>query len=206
MNKTSIITFSLENKISRFKCINTFFLKLFAIIIMTIDHVGAIIGTEILEGFSFLTSSNLISQDTYILLRSIGRLAFPIFCYLIAEGFFYTRNVCKYALRLLIFAFVSQIPYSLGIYKTFVNLKKLNVFFTLTLGLILVIIVDKCIELCKEKKDNAKSIIFIIIAILSTLGITHFAAISNSSYEWYGILLVLSFASGCDLFYISVYE
>lgn len=193
MNKLSIPDFNLENKISNYKCINTFFLKLFAIIIMTIDHIGAIIGTERFEDSNYITISNLIPYDTYVLLRSIGRLAFPIFCYLIAEGFFYTRNVYKYALRLLIFAFVSQIPFSLGIHKLFINYKELNVFFTLTLGLISIIIVDKCITLYKKNKDTETKYLFILLSVICTLIITLFANFLTSDYEWYGVLLVLSF-------------
>jgi hypothetical protein len=94
-------------------------LKWIAIITMTIDHVGAIIYPE---------------QPFF---RIIGRLAFPIFSYLLILGSETTRNVKNYFLRLLIFAFISQIPYQLAFgYQPF---EKLNIFFTLSFSLIFLV-------------------------------------------------------------------
>jgi len=85
---------------------------------MTIDHVGAILYTE------------------YIFLRLIGRLAFPIFCYLIILGIESTRNLMNYFKRLFIFAIFSQIPYFLAFgYKPF---ESLNIFFTLSFGVLFI--------------------------------------------------------------------
>lgn len=89
-------------------------LKLIAIITMTIDHLGAIIFTQ------------------NVILRVIGRIAFPIFSYLLVLGFESTRNVNNYLLRLFIFAIISQLPFSLALgYGLF---ESLNIFFTLLFG------------------------------------------------------------------------
>jgi len=81
---------------------------------MTIDHVGAFIYPE------------------YVVLRIIGRIAFPIFGYLLILGTENTRNIRNYFLRLIVFAVISQIPYFLvhG-YEPF---ETLNIFFTLSFG------------------------------------------------------------------------
>lgn len=87
-------------------------IKVIAIICMLIDHIG------------------LIFFPSIETLRIIGRLAFPIFAYQIAQGYTYTSNVNKYMFRLWIFAIISQIPYSL-VLDTF----RFNVIFTLAISL-----------------------------------------------------------------------
>jgi len=91
-------------------------LKWIAIATMTVDHIGAVIYPE------------------YIILRIIGRLAFPIFCYLLVLGMETTRNPKNYLMRLLIFAVISQAPFYLALgYAPF---EMLNIFFTLSFGVL----------------------------------------------------------------------
>ena len=73
--------------------------------------------------------------------RGIGRLAFPVFCFLIVEGFFYTRNRWKYLVRLLIFAAVSQVPFCLLVFP---QSKKphADTIFTLAAGYVLIWCID----------------------------------------------------------------
>ncbi|MHA1898537.1 MAG: TraX family protein, partial [Promethearchaeota archaeon] len=61
---------------------------------MVFDHIGAVLYPR-------------------IILRIIGRLAFPIFAFLIVEGYERTRDPKKYLLRLFLWGMVSQIPFSL---------------------------------------------------------------------------------------------
>ncbi|WP_051932041.1 TraX family protein [Clostridium sp. KNHs214] len=96
-------------------------LKLIAIIVMLIDHTGA-----------------LLFPKVYIL-RVIGRLAFPIFAYFISEGYIKTSDVEKYKKRLFVFALISQIPF----YLAFKNIVYLNIFFTLFLGLYAIKVYDE---------------------------------------------------------------
>ncbi|MCJ7714565.1 conjugal transfer protein TraX, partial [Candidatus Bathyarchaeota archaeon] len=89
-------------------------IKLFALATMTIDHIGYTL-------FPDLT-----------ILRIIGRLAFPLFAYLIALGLNSTKKPSKYLLSLLIFGFISQIPYFLVF--NIQPFERLNIFFSLFLG------------------------------------------------------------------------
>ena len=95
-----------------------FDLKCIAVFSMLVDHMGAY----------------LYPSQTWM--RYVGRLAFPIFGFLIVEGFLHTRNVKKYMGRLLLFALISEIPYDLVRYNTLVYRDRQNIFFTLLLALI----------------------------------------------------------------------
>ncbi len=95
----------------KFKCLDAFTLKIIAIAAMTVDHVG------------FLFFPNII------LLRVVGRLTFPIMGFFIAQGFYHTGNIRKYASRLTLFALISAWPCYLAFGWT------LNIFFTLLAGL-----------------------------------------------------------------------
>ena len=76
-------------------------------------------------------------------LNIIGRLAFPIFAFQLAIGYTHTHDISKYAKRLALFAFISQIPLSIFTYFIFGTAIYLNIFFTLLFGLISLLIYDK---------------------------------------------------------------
>ena len=99
-------------------------LKALAMLVMLIDHIGAFIIDE--------------NAPIYMNLRTIGRLAFPIFCFLIAEGAYYTKSMPKYLARLAAFAFISSPPYNLVHGSKWYSTENVNVFFTLFLGLLAV--------------------------------------------------------------------
>lgn len=98
-----------------------FALKLLAIITMTIDHTG---------GFFFAHDINWVI---------VGRLAFPIFAWGIANGYAHTKDAYAYMSRLLGFAVLSQIPFSLGYVHLGYDPTILNIFFTLAIGLLAII-------------------------------------------------------------------
>lgn len=99
---------------------NTGFLKLIAIITMIIDHTGAL----------------FFNQRSFYYLRYIGRLAMPLFCWCMVVGACKSRNVYRYALRVLLTGVLSQPLYALTMHH---SIWELNIFFTLFLGLTAII-------------------------------------------------------------------
>lgn len=107
-------------------------LKMTAIITMLIDHIGAVVLARLLIS----GQGNTWIYQLYFVLRTIGRIAFPIFCFLLVEGFKHTGNHKKYALRLFVFALISEIPFDLALSSSILELEYQNVFFTLFIGLL----------------------------------------------------------------------
>lgn len=140
-------------------------LKLVAIFIMLIDHIGATILEKILymrgmaeidwnnvqEVDKFYAENNLLSTIDAIM-RTVGRLAFPIFCFLLVEGILHTHNKWKYASRLAIFALISEIPFDLALRSRPFDFTYQNVFFTLLIGLLVMIGFETIDTVLKDKK------------------------------------------------------
>lgn len=92
-------------------------LKIFACICMLIDHTGLV-----------LCGNNQV-------MRSVGRLAFPVFAFLIAEGVRHTSDIRRYMSRMAVLALVSEVPFDLAICGSVYDMQSQNVFFTLLMGL-----------------------------------------------------------------------
>lgn len=137
-------------------------LKVIAILSMVIDHCACFLMNE--------------STMAYEVMRCVGRIAFPVFAFLVAEGFAHTRNRKKYFGQLLVFAVVSEIPWYLlnGADGTH------NVMFTLALGVVALAVFEKL------KKDST-------LCICTILFIAWFATWSGVDYEWQGVLMIVVF-------------
>jgi hypothetical protein len=184
---------------------STFVLKLIAIITMLIDHTGAV----------FISPEK--NPWLYLLFRGVGRLAFPIFVFLIVEGFYHTKNVKKYLLRMGIFAFISEIPFDLAFYHERFHVNTLNdignaltdpsdslglvmlrlnsyqnVFFTLFLGLLLITLMDMV-----EKRFSKPTLYNIfssnIMDALLTVGFCAAAYFLKTDYAVAGILMFVAY-------------
>lgn len=124
-------------------------LKIIALISMFIDHIGAgilifylrSIDPETVQQFESHTAYTQYINDLtrlYDIIRGIGRLAFPIFCFLLVQGFCHTHDRKKYALRLSAFCLISELPFDLAFFHNPFYIYKQNVFFTLLIGLLVI--------------------------------------------------------------------
>lgn len=155
------------------KCLNSFYLKIIAVITMTIDHIGAV----------------LLSQ--YIILRVIGRIAFPIYCFLLVNGFLHTRSLKKYIGRLAVFAMISEVFFDRVFFGHFVDMRYQNVFFTLLIGMIML----AWIEWIRRNLNQNMSLRIISYAIEGVIVILACGAayFFQTDYSFYGILMIYWF-------------
>ena len=116
-------------------------LKLIAVITMLIDHIGAFILSDLPAGEIVLLATGDFTFTVYNAFRLVGRTAFPIYCFLIAEGAVHTRNRIRYGCNLLIFACISEIPWDL-IHADSLLYERQNVFFTLLFGYLCICVYD----------------------------------------------------------------
>ena len=147
-----------------FRCLSAAVLKWTAILTMLIDHVGA----AVLAGLAKKHQGwgvGVFSRDFYYATRVIGRIAFPIFCFLLIEGLFHTRSRWKYLFRLGLFAVISEIPFDLAFQGTLLEFGSQNVFFTLFFGLLCI----TCIRYFAETKRDCEKFrpLFYLAAVLS---------------------------------------
>lgn len=105
-------------------------IKNIAIVCMVIDHIGVI-----LIG-SMLTDRTEETWNLYLFLRIVGRLAFPLYCFLTAEGIRHTRNIKAYFMRLICLAVISEAVYDLASYGKLFCANGQNVLWTLALSVL----------------------------------------------------------------------
>ena len=157
-------------------------LKIIALLLMFIDHAALIF---------------FAGTIWYLPGRILGRISFPIFCFLIVEGYCHTRSVRRYAGRLFLFALISEIPFDYAFFGRLVYMGYQNVFFTLFLGLLALACYDvaagwgirgdeKWMELSLNRKviysAAAKGMIILILLA---------AWFFHTDYNAFGVVLIL---------------
>ncbi len=138
-------------------------LKIIAILSMLIDHIGAVFFEELL------------------IFRIIGRIAFPIFAFFIAEGWQFTKSRKKYVVLIAIFAVASQVPYMFLFEKII-----LNVLFTFLLSLLLIYQYDAI------AKNSENREIYAINFVLTNIVILCFSVFNLFDYGYMGVILPLT--------------
>ena len=154
-------------------------LKLIAIISMLADHVNkALIYPYLESNHGFLA----FISDVFDI---IGRIAFPLFCFMLVEGYFKTRNRKKYLLNLLLFGVISEVPFDMFTTASFFNMNWNNVMFTLALVLVTVWIIDTL----KEKMQKRPKALWYLVSILIVLGMCIVSMSLSLDYEHHAILI-----------------
>lgn len=157
--------------------INGAVLKYIAFISMFIDHFNKAIITPYLNYQQPLVAISTIFDI-------IGRIAFPIFAFMIVEGFYKTKSRGKYLRNLLIFAIISEIPYDMFQSKIFINNRSQNIMWALALGLLTLIIVDKL----KGKIKNKYTWLILSILVVGVNAII--ATLLSFDYDYYSIIII----------------
>lgn len=156
-------------------------LKVIAMIIMFFDHVGA----SILEKYLMVVTDYDAFMRIYhmdMAIRTVGRIAFPIFCYQLVMGERYTSSKIKYFRNMLIFCVISEIPFDLAINDGWFDLAWQNVYFTLAIGLGMIICLDKI----REKGFS------LLIQIATVIPFGLLAYFLKTDYSFAGIVLIAS--------------
>ncbi len=162
------------------KCLSGATLKHIALITMLMDHTNKAILFQILE----LDSPSAFLIFCSDLFSILGRIAFPIFCFLLVEGFFHTGNKANYLRNLMIFAAISEIPFDMFLSGRLFYVQHQNVFFTLTVGFLMMWGMDAIKE--KTKYWHVPAILLIVVCcIVATMG--------EMDYRSKGILVIALF-------------
>ena len=138
-------------------------LKIIAMISMLIDHIAYILIAPAVR----VNGPDSSIYTLYRAMRGVGRIAFPIYCFLLTEGFFKTHDRKKYAFRLLLFALISEIPYNLAFYGSLRYSGHSNVFFSLLLGFIMMSLMEEA----KKHFQDFRIVVMIYLAAFAACGV-----------------------------------
>jgi len=147
--------------------IDAFTLKMIAAVTMLIDHAGYIFFPQ------------------YVILRIIGRISFPIFAFLIVEGFMHTKDVKKYIFRMIVFALITEIPFDLAFYGD-LYWGHQNVLITFALALVALYI---------DRQYGRK------VGIAAAFVLAIVAEFIGCDYGMFGVMIVMIFYWNYERFY-----
>ena len=180
------------------KRLSGFDIKVIAIITMLIDHIAACILARYMLLHNISINLEHLSENTpiagiYLLMRLIGRIAFPLFIFLLVQGMIYTRNRWLYEIRLAAFALISEIPFDLAFSLSDEEIKQgrlleltyQNVFFTLAIGGAVIILTS----LLEEKRKGDRFLKLEKAAVV--LSFMALAALLHTDYGAIGVLAIV---------------
>ncbi len=151
-------------------------LKIIAIVLMFIDHFAVVFEEQLVGAGEF---GGMLQE----MMRTVARIAFPLFAFMIAIGATYTKNIYKYMLRLLAFAFISEVPFDLAFNGQVFETGYQNVFFTLFLGLFCIFVYKKL------REHNLEIVAFLLLLIVAYTAET----LLKTDYGAMGVICIFLF-------------
>lgn len=152
-------------------------LKYIAFLSMLIDHVNKALIYPYLNGGVM----NYISS----LFDILGRIAFPIFIFLLVEGFFKTRNRWKYLGMLLVFGVISEVPFDLFTTRSVYEPNWNNIMFTMALVLVTIWLID----VLKEKMQKLPKAAWYLVSLVILAVMCFLASNLSLDYEYHAVLI-----------------
>lgn len=207
LNKINAGMNQLEAKLRGIQFLTGNSLKMIAILTMLFDHFCKIVLPwfvdnywSVLEKTGQISTQQFLDIDWFIRskLYAVGTVAFPLFCFLLTEGFHYTKNRTRYIGSMLAFALLSELPFDLGFFSFLSQRANTypfyweyqNVFFTLLLGLIMMLCLEKFSCKTKNRADRIKAF---VLQLISVIIISALAELIHSDYGTEGILIIAAF-------------
>lgn len=162
--------------------------KLIAAVAMIVDHAAFGLLHYYLTKYymDILPQTYTNLNKLYEYSRYFGRIAFPIFCFFLVEGFIRTSNVKKYAIRLFIFALISEIPFDLSQYRIVYYSNHQNVLFTMFLGLIMLIIIRALPQIA----PGISTVLNYVCTLCIVAAFCEIAFLIHCDYSYKGIILI----------------
>ena len=149
---------------------SSFVIKIIAAVSMLIDHMG------------------LLLFPQYGIMRILGRLAFPLYAFCIAEGFYYTRDRKRYFLQIFVLGLLCQIVYFIAD-----GSMCLGVLIAFSMSILLMWALDEVKKALAAKDGTMKAAAIFVLSLAAVAALCHFMTVD---YGFVGILLpVLAFAS-----------
>ena len=172
----------------KYKIFDGAILKYIALATMFIDHTAKyFFHWTVSNGYVLLTGNHINTFNKAIeIMQLIGRIAFPIFCFMMVEGFCHTRNRLRYFLSILIFALLTEPIYDYAQRNTFFNFKRQNVLFELAIGFLMLLCVEKIMRMNHDYIYVKMGLILLVLIVSCDISYK-----INADYDYIGICLIL---------------
>ncbi|WP_419871010.1 TraX family protein [Chryseobacterium sp. CT-SW4] len=139
--------------LSQLQILNSYHLKIIALMTMIIDHIGAIFYPDL------------------VFLRIIGRVAFVLYAFMLVEGVYHTNNIHKYIKKIFIWALLSEVPFDIAFYGTPFYFGHQNIYFTLLISILGIYYLQRI-----------KSFFYSFLVVMVVIGVSYFFNFDYSWY------------------------
>ena len=173
-------------------------LKIIALILMVVEHFFKIFTPCIIEYYGAVYP-NIVEIQNFAVrhLYRMTAISFPLFAFLLTEGFIHTHNRMKYMKSMLLFALISEIPFDIAFFSTFSKSAGTfpfyfgyqNIFFTLLVGLLCLTVLEK-LPHCESGKSRKENLIAILLQAGVIVGMGAITELLKCDYGFSGILLI----------------